>query len=241
LSYSRSIRRDVLPVSADDLPWLATHLLDEGHRLALAAVHDDGPTLRVVYLFLAAAPDRRVELHVTVPVGQPEVPSLAHLSFPSGRFEREMHDLYGVIHVGHPLPRRLVRHAHWPAGWYPMRHDAGRIREQLMRLNHTVTGHRLLRGGIQPGGVTLHALPDPDQLIRIAADVAELTLANNVIRDRFTGTAILSNEQARDIGCLGYVARASGLANDARIQHPFVELPITEASASSGDVLDRYE
>ncbi len=120
---------------------------------------------------------------------------------------------------------------------------AGRIREQLVRINHAVTGHRLLRGAIQPGGVTLRALPDPEQLIRIADDVAELTeltLANSVIRDRFTATAVLSNEQARDVGCLGYVARASGLANDARLQHPHVELPFAPAGASSGDVLARY-
>ena len=53
------------------------------------------------------------------------MPSLAYLSFPAGRFEREMHDLYGIGPIGHPRPRRLVRHAHWPEGWYPMRDDAG--------------------------------------------------------------------------------------------------------------------
>ena len=26
--------------------------------------------------------------------------------------------------VDHPLPYRLVRHGHWPRGWYPMRRDA---------------------------------------------------------------------------------------------------------------------
>ena len=37
---------------------------------------------------------------------------------------------------------------------------AQRIREQLLRLNAAVTGHRLLRGAIRPGAVTLQALPD---------------------------------------------------------------------------------
>src|SRR5690606_10278048 len=32
---------------------------------------------------------------------------------------------HGVVPVDHPLPRRLVRHFHWPRGWYPMRPDAG--------------------------------------------------------------------------------------------------------------------
>ena len=38
---------------------------------------------------------------------------------------------------------------------------AQRIREQLLRLNAAVTGHRLLRGAIRPGAVTLRALPEP--------------------------------------------------------------------------------
>ncbi|EUA90545.1 respiratory-chain NADH dehydrogenase, 30 Kd subunit [Mycobacterium ulcerans str. Harvey] len=36
-----------------------------------------------------------------------------------------MMDLYGISPVGHPQPRRLVRHAHWPQDWHPMRCDAG--------------------------------------------------------------------------------------------------------------------
>jgi hypothetical protein len=78
-----------------------------------------------VYLFLAGQPDRRVELHLKLSADNPQLPTLADQSFAAGRFEREMHDLYGVTPVGHPLPRRLVRHARWPAGWHPMRTDAG--------------------------------------------------------------------------------------------------------------------
>jgi Ni,Fe-hydrogenase III large subunit/Ni,Fe-hydrogenase III component G len=364
-------------------------LFKDGFRLGLVAAHHQGPTLRVVYLFLAGSPDRRIELQVTIPADKPQLPSLASLSYPASRFEREMHDLFGIVPLNHPLPRRLVRHAHWPAGWYPMRADAGppppfiateafpflavegdgvyeipvgpvhagviepghfrfsvvgesilklkarlwfthrgveklfegldakgaihlaerisgdtsaahalahslavedalgitmpqaahrlralllelerlynhaadlgalandvgfslanahalRIREELLRINHTVTGHRLLRGAISPGVVEVLSLPDPEQLARLAedlAEVAELTLANTVIRDRFTGTAILTRDQAHDLGCLGYVARASGLATDARIDHPCTELPITPLLKTTGDVLARF-
>ena len=372
-----------------ELARQAAALFGDGFRLGLIAAHDDGPTLRVVYLFLTGAPDRRIELQVTLPADDPRLPSLASLSFPASRFEREMHDLYGIVPVDHPQPRRLVRHAHWPAGWYPMRHNAGppppfmerdaypflevegdgvyeipvgpvhagviepghfrfsvvgesilklkarlwfthrgveklfegleataathlaerisgdtsaahalahslavedalgmalpepahrlrslvlelerlynhaadlgalandtgfslanahaqRIREELLRINNTTTGHRLLRGAITPGAVELLALPDPAQLARIAADlaeVAELTLANTVIRDRFTGTSVLTREQARDLGTLGYVARASGLATDARIDHPASPLPVTSLTQPGGDVLARF-
>jgi len=111
-----------------------------------------------------------------------------------------------------------------------------------LRVNAAVTGHRLLRGAIYPGGVTLHRLPTPDQLQSIATDlaeVAELTLANTVVYDRFAGTSVLDCDDARALGCLGYVARASGMRTDARTQHPATVLPVTEIGASAGDVLAR--
>jgi Ni,Fe-hydrogenase III large subunit/Ni,Fe-hydrogenase III component G len=107
-------------LSAGELNDAASALLQAGFRLALAAAHEDDGRLRAVYLFTAGEPDRRVELHVPLDRGRPAVPSLARLSFPAGRFEREMHDLYGVVPDDHPLPRRLVRHFHWPRGWHPM-------------------------------------------------------------------------------------------------------------------------
>ena len=81
-----------------------------------------------------------------------------------------------------------------------------RIREQLLRINDQVTGHRLLRGAVHPGGADLRQLPDPTELAAIAADIAEivaLALDHSVVRDRFTGTAVLTAEQARDLGTLG--------------------------------------
>ena len=116
-------------VAPDELPARAGKLLADGFRVALIAAHDDRPQgvdrLRATYVFTAPDPDRRVELHVALPPDAPRVPSLAELSFPAGRLEREMHDLFGIVPVDHPLPRRLVRHFHWPRGWYPMRSDAG--------------------------------------------------------------------------------------------------------------------
>jgi Ni,Fe-hydrogenase III large subunit/Ni,Fe-hydrogenase III component G len=378
-------------ISPHELVDHADRLLQQGFRVALIAGHDDGDQLRAVYLFTAER-DQRVELHVPLNRDTPEVPSLAGLSFPAGRFEREMRDLFGIVPVGHPLPRRLVRHFHWPQGWHPMLADAGeppgfgdvdgpypfrtvegpgvyeipvgpvhagmigpghfrfsvvgetilnlkarlwfvhrgieklfqgrrpeqavelaervsgdtsvghtlafchaiedayqltvspdtyrirgillelerlynhitdigalcndvghgilnthaqRVREQLLRINDAVTGHRLLRGAITPGGATVTALPDPDELVAIGADIAEigaLALANTVVTDRFTDTALLSRQQAVDLGTLGYVARASGNHVDARHDHPFLpdQVPRAEHARTDGDVLSRF-
>jgi Ni,Fe-hydrogenase III large subunit/Ni,Fe-hydrogenase III component G len=398
--------RIAVPTTAATLPAHAATLRQHGFRLALvAAHHDQNPdpdhdALRVVYLYLAADPDRRVELHLPIDRGDPAVPTLAGLSFPAGRFEREMHDLYGIHPIDHPLPRRLVRHQHWPAGWYPMRHDAGppppfadtdgpfpfltvegtgvyeipvgpvhagliepghfrfsvvgetilklkarlwyvhkgieklfqgrdihaglplaerisgdtavghalaycqavedalhvevpatarriraillelerlynhigdigalcndvghgilnahalRIKEALLRLNKDTTGHRLLRGGILPGGAALRTVPTHDRLAAIGADirqVVQLALGNSLVAERFTGTAVLTTAQATDLGTLGYVARASGIDTDARRDHPTGTLTdddqhlgvlLTVPTHTGGDVLARFQ
>ncbi|MER7245605.1 NADH-quinone oxidoreductase subunit C [Kribbella sp. NPDC000426] len=369
----------------------AATLLANGYRLALISGHDDPDAVRVVYLFVAGQPDRRVELILTTSRSSPQIPSLAALSFPAGRFERELHDLLGIEVTDHPLPRRLVLHQHWPEGWYPMGRDAGpppefgdvdepypfitvagpgvyeipvgpihagliepghfrfsvvgetilklkarlwfvhkgieklaegklladvlplaervsgdttaghalafciaveeardwavspqtqvlraillelerlynhvtdigalcndvgfgianahaqRIREQLLRLNKHVTGHRLLRGAIAPGAARVRALPEPSVLTAIRSDIAQIVdiaLGNSVVLDRMTGTAVLSPDQARDIGTLGYVARASGVDHDARRDHPFTPLTngVVAAAHTTGDVLAR--
>jgi Ni,Fe-hydrogenase III large subunit len=67
-------------------------------------------------------------------------------------------------------------------------------------------------------------------------------LANSTVRDRFTGTAVLSTEAASGVGALGYVARASGLDIDARRDHPFADLgaSFTVVLEHGGDVLSRF-
>ncbi len=110
------------PVGREGLPDVMAGLLAEGLRLALVAAHEDAETFRVVYVL--TAPGRREEVEVVVPRGDAWVPTLAALSYPAGRFERELRDLYGIEPRGHPLPHRLLRHGHWPVGWYPMLRDA---------------------------------------------------------------------------------------------------------------------
>lgn len=124
-------RTAAVELTADQLPTQVERLLGQGFRLALIAGHDDveADRLRAVYLFTAPAtpvtPDSLTELHVPLDRADPSVPSLAGRSFAAGRFEREMRDLFGIIPRDHPLPHRLVRHFHWPKGWYPMLHEAG--------------------------------------------------------------------------------------------------------------------
>lgn len=383
------------PTERDTLASDAGRLIAQGARLVMISCHQDPDEhLRVVYTFTADIPGEVNELAVSVPdTGRDRwIPSLAHLSYPAGSFEREMRDLYGIRPVGHPQPHRLVRHGHWPRGWYPHRNDAHtipafepdsesfpfvevegpgiyeiavgpihagiidpghfrfsvvgetiirmearqwymhrgieklfegrsptaaielaeavagdsvighslayvmavedalgiivpepdrvqraimlelerlynhitdlgalandagysiinahalRLRETLLRHNQQITGHRFLRGALTLGGTRLDQLPDTNLLRNVAAAVEELvtlTLEQSIVRDRFTGTARLTTDQAHTLGTLGYIARASGIITDARIEHPFLDLgdQFTVVTETTGDVLARY-
>lgn len=98
-------------------------LLAEDLRLGLVSAVAEEGRFRVVYVFLGPH-GRRVELTTTCPLADPWLPSLADQSYPAGRFERELRDLFGIEPRGHPRLHRLVRQPHWPAGYHPLAPDA---------------------------------------------------------------------------------------------------------------------
>lgn len=123
-----------------------------------------------------------------------------------------------------------------------------RIRELLLRLNKHLTGNRLLRGGIVPGGVG-HDLPvdfdlatELNSILKDFNEVVEISLGNSMLSDRLEGTGKLSLTTARDHGVVGYVARGSGIALDIRRAHPFAaysKLRFNVPVFETGDVLAR--
>lgn len=52
-----------------------------------------------------------------------EFPSITPGLHAAKWYEREIRDLFGLIPVGHPDMRRLVRHEHWPKGSHPLKKD----------------------------------------------------------------------------------------------------------------------
>ena len=380
------------------VPALATLLrMGFGADLLFMAAADrraDRGVFEVHYLFAPEREDWFVHVTAAVPADAPAIVSLATLHYPASRFEREIHDLFGIVAEGHPDPRPLVRHGFWPADYFPLRKDAMpreftddgrafpftpvggegvyeipvgpvhagviepghfrfsvvgetiidmksrlyfthkgteklfegrepaagvelaervsgdttighslafcqaleaaagiavperarwlrvillemerlynhvadfgmiandtgyavghshcfRIREGLLRLNKRLTGNRLLRGGVVPGGVG-HDLPAgldlPGELqaaLRDFDEIVGLALENTLVVDRLEGTGRLAARTARDHGVLGYVARASGIDADVRRDHPFAayrELAVRVPVLESGDVRAR--
>ncbi|MGH3231555.1 MAG: hypothetical protein ACRDOA_23745, partial [Streptosporangiaceae bacterium] len=72
---------------------------------------------------------------------------------------------------------------------------------------------------------------------------ADALLSTNSFLDRLEATGILTQEAAVRLGLVGPLARATGLAIDARADHParpFAEFPPAVAVGDAGDVLARF-
>jgi Ni,Fe-hydrogenase III large subunit len=129
--------------------------------------------------------------------------------------------------------------------------------ERLLRINAAAFGHRYLFGVIEPGGTA--RAPDATVLRRDLPGAygefhraAEALLSTNSFVDRLEACGILTTEQARHLGLVGPVARATGLAVDTRLNGrrprrgsadggPYAEHPVTVVTEDGGDVLARFQ
>jgi Ni,Fe-hydrogenase III large subunit/Ni,Fe-hydrogenase III component G len=116
-----------LRIEARHLADVIRVLLGEPDATLLLAAADDRPDageMHVHHLLALGRPWRIVHLETAVARHAARVPTLAALSFPASRFEREMRDLFGIVPDGHPDPRPLVRHGFWPETFHPLRAGA---------------------------------------------------------------------------------------------------------------------
>ncbi len=77
--------------------------------------------IAVIYHFEAR--EVTVSLRVEVPTTKAEVDSITSLIPGAVLYEREVHDLLGVVFAGHPNLKRLVLPEDFPKGVYPLRKD----------------------------------------------------------------------------------------------------------------------
>ena len=75
------------------------------------------------YLFTLAERKDWLLLTTDLTGEEREFPSITPILHAAKWYEREIRDLFGLIPVGHPDMRRLVRHEHWPKGAHPLKKD----------------------------------------------------------------------------------------------------------------------
>ena len=104
-----------------------------------------------------------------------------------------------------------------------------RIREPVMWLCEAISGNRKAYGMNTMGGLRRDLPSDMHpQLLKTLADVEKEVIAvrdaivgDSVLRARTEGVGVLTKESARSVCVVGPPARASGIAIDARIDHPY--------------------
>ena len=125
-----------------------------------------------------------------------------------------------------------------------------RLREQWLRLNAEVFGHRLLMDCIVPGGVTT----DVDSNARARIAQQSIVIEKEVLRlraiydehaglqDRFQAAGVVAPELATRLGLCGLAGRASGQKRDLRVDFPcspYDQLGVRPAFNTRGDVAAR--
>jgi formate hydrogenlyase subunit 5 len=126
------------------------------------------------------------------------------------------------------------------------------LKERLHRVAAAIAGNRYLRGAVVPGGVAI-------DLTRVSADrlrgeleswqsdyraPLELLRSTDSFLDRLIGAGPLSHSDARDFGCVGPVARASGVSVDVRRDLPYAayaDRDLVARTAEDGDAMARLE
>jgi Ni,Fe-hydrogenase III large subunit len=124
------------------------------------------------------------------------------------------------------------------------------LKERLHRLGGAVAGNRYLRGAVVPGGTRLDLDAAGSDLIGSTLDAWErdwrralaTLLGTDSFLDRLVSAGPLSEHDARDFGCVGPVARGSGVDLDTRRDLPYdgyEEFDV--ARQSDGDAMARMD
>lgn len=105
--------RDAIPIAQSRLAC--------DHLVQISAVD----LLKAFELTYHLTGEHRTVLSIAVEVSRdrPEAPSVSDLLPPAGIYERQIHDLFGIVFVGHPDLRRVILTEEWPADEFPLRKD----------------------------------------------------------------------------------------------------------------------
>ena len=109
-----------------DVPAITASLLEKRTVRLVAVFAEDRVAAENAfynyYIFERHGDPRYLILRAHIPAAEPWFPSLAPELPALNWQEREIHDWFGIEAVGHPNPRRVALHDHWPEV-HPLRKD----------------------------------------------------------------------------------------------------------------------
>ncbi|MEO8739899.1 MAG: Ni,Fe-hydrogenase III large subunit, partial [Casimicrobiaceae bacterium] len=125
-----------------------------------------------------------------------------------------------------------------------------RLKEDVLRLNKSLFGHRLLMDAVVPGGCAREPAAEAASALHAqgATLARELRVLRNIydehagLQDRFRDCGRVSRELANKLGLTGFAARASGLTADLRCDFAdavYARLGVRRVTHVEGDVAAR--
>lgn len=126
------------------------------------------------------------------------------------------------------------------------------MRDYWLDLFEEMTGGRVYHMYMIPGGVRKN-LPEGfkdrviamvDRTKKLLDDIERVFYNNAIVKMRLKGLGIITPEMVSEYGIVGPTARASGIADDIRINNPYLkysELDIKMLTSNIGDAYDRAE
>lgn len=126
-------RRIFVLIKVDKLRDAVTYLRDNEGFTHISTITglDRGEDIEVIYHLTKK--DLSINLKVRVPYDKPVVPSITDILNGAVLYEREIHDLVGVVPEGHPNLKPLVLPEHWPEDVHPLlkKWDLDSIRKKI--------------------------------------------------------------------------------------------------------------
>ncbi len=127
-----------------------------------------------------------------------------------------------------------------------------KLKEDLLRANSVAFGARYLMEYVVPGGVAVDVNTEARGLLLELYDALESSVVNlraiydnhAGLQDRFREAGRLDRSKAKRLGAIGLAGRASGLAFDLRVNHPFApytSLGVNMMMQTGGDVAARVQ
>jgi ech hydrogenase subunit E len=124
-----------------------------------------------------------------------------------------------------------------------------RVREKVLNIIEATTGGRVIFGSCKIGGVRRDMNAETirnlfQELDAIEKDMRQITrvfLDDNSVKSRLCGIGVLPKQEAYDLGCVGPVLRASGVAQDMRTlgYAAFKDIGVEPVTRAEGDCYAR--
>ncbi|HVT82246.1 MAG TPA: nickel-dependent hydrogenase large subunit [Phycisphaerae bacterium] len=120
-----------------------------------------------------------------------------------------------------------------------------RVRERVLNIIEATTGGRVIFGSCKIGGVRRdidadamkHLLAEVTAIEQDMHEITRVFLNDRSVKARLVGVGTLTSEEAYDLGCVGPMLRASGVAQDTRKlgYAAFHEIPVEPIVRTEGD------